>query len=333
MEDTVTPAPKTPANNPEPLEPVARLQQLAGSKNTYILSDSLDDRKRLEIQVKLYTPAFRQTLSMAFDKSDLRDRLRDPQATFRVLDLGCGEGLYFPVLAQFLVEQGMRSHLEMVGLDRDARAISTGQDYVWALNMNNVKLYVHDLTKPLNQVVGLTATASSDQDGRFDLIYANVVLMHVPQIAIKLVLGQIHDELLKPGGAFFTKDMTWGAGGMSYPSPSFTKLSGTTAASLLKMLGGDFAPQHEAFLSEAGFEGIESFEDFYPIGGSSETGRKMLSDFILGQYATRPMLTKLGIMNEAEYDELVRQEFQELKPELEGRLTLKNTLAYRPKSE
>jgi SAM-dependent methyltransferase len=304
---------------------VDHLLRLRGG-NTYILSDSLDDRRRLTIQVKLQTPLFKTMIGNALDKGGgrLRQRLRDPKATFRVLDLGCGEGLFLPVLAEYFKEQGAQAKIEMFGLDRDRQAITTGQDYLWELGIKNAWLSVHDLTKPFKQT-----TEMGQQLGQFDLIYSLVVLMHLPSAALPELLCAIHDDLLLPGGVFYSQDSSW-VDGFTYPSPAYTDYKNRSCQLILKILGGvDFAPLHHEYLKAAGFSAIETFEDAHPIGGNSEQGRQMLNNFILGQYGSKLALVKAGLYTEQAFDQMLAQEFKEITPELEGRALTRNTLTER----
>jgi 2-polyprenyl-3-methyl-5-hydroxy-6-metoxy-1,4-benzoquinol methylase len=297
----------------------------------------MDERKRLSLQLKIYTPAFKQAIRLCLDKFDLRTRLENPQATFRILDLGCGEGLYFPILAELLSEEGARAKIEMVGLDRDAHAIEVGQDYVWTLGLHNVRLGVHDFTKPFsnldwlkpNQNPALTSEEATLSDRGFDLVYTSVVLMHQSVPVLNSLLRNIHAELLKPGGAFFTKDMSW-TQGASYPLPAFNILVGVVGAGLSKVLGVDFALHQPEYLREAGFADIETFEDTYPIGGKSQNGRFMLNNIILSHHAGRDGILKMGLIGAQEFDAAVEEEFKQVSPNLEGQLTLQNTVARRP---
>jgi SAM-dependent methyltransferase len=302
---------------------INHLLRLRGD-NTYLFTDSLDDRRRLTIQVKLYTPAFKESIARALAKSNgrLRQRLHDPQATFRVLDLGCGEGLYLPVLTECLREQGARARIELVGLDKDVVAVATGQDYLWKLGMNNAWLYTHDFTKPFSQF-----TAQGRALGKFDLAYTSVVLMHLPGAVLPPVLQAIRGELLLPDGVFFSKDMSW-VTDTHYPSRIFIQMRDLMAQTMLKLTGGvDFASSHHEFLEAAGFSEIESFHDSHPIGGPSEAGRMMLNNILLAQYAVRMAWVKAGFFTEQAFDQMLSQEFKEISPEIEGKITLRNTIA------
>ncbi|MEI6044406.1 MAG: class I SAM-dependent methyltransferase [Chloroflexota bacterium] len=291
--------------------------------NAYVLADSLDDRKRLTIQVKVFTPVFKQAIGLALDKAGLWTKLRDPKATFHILDLGCGEGLYLPILHQYLLERGAKAHLKMVGIDLDSTAVATAQEYMTALGLRHARFYLHDATMPLTKIEGLSLV---DPSSHFDLIFASALLMHLrnPQATLHYIY-----EVLQPGGAFYTKDMSW-SWDNSYPSPAFTRIIHLAQQATLKMLGVDFAANPKSFLQVAGFESIESFEDRYAVGGHTESGRRMLENLLLVQHAVRATLIQSGVISAREYDGLMEQEFREISPELEGRFSTVNTIARRP---
>ena len=289
--------------------------------NTYLMVETLPDRQRLVVQAKLYAPAFRQGIGMALEKYNMLPTLRDPKATFRVLDLGCGEGLYAPILTQFLKEQGCKAKVQIVGIDRDGAAVATAHEYTKALGLN-AQFFVHDVTNPLKSIQFLNL---NDPSQHFDLIICSVVLMHLANVLD--LLPQIY-AILKPAGAFFTKNMSW-LTSVYYPDSSFARLNNLVFKELVQLLGIDFAARQEEYLKEAGFENLESFEDSYPIGGQTEPGRRMLENILLSQHASRPMIVKMGIMTAEEYDNILKTEFTEFSPNIEGHLTLVNTIGQR----
>lgn len=291
--------------------------------NTYLMGDSVDDRKRLALQVKLTAPGLKKCLSKALDKYGLREKLHNPNATFRVIDLGCGEGLYIPVLQEFFQEQGAKARITIVGVDRDELAIATAQDYMAALGIRNAEFYIHDLTYPLTQLDELDLT---QPENHFDLAFSLVTLMHL--VDIPRILRSIH-AVLKPGGAFYTKDVSL-TESVIYPSPAFIQIGKMMSALMSKMIGDDFALRHQEYLSLTDFEQIETFETRYVLGGTTEDGRRALEDMLLGQHAFRAAVSKFGIMKEADYDKLMEQEFREIRPDLEGSITTINSIARRP---
>jgi SAM-dependent methyltransferase len=237
--------------------------------------------------------------------------------------LGCGEGLYIPILQEFFKEHEVKAQVRIVGVDRDPAAIATAKEYTATLGFRNARFYVHDLTKPLTQIEGLDLTRP---ENHFDLAYALVTLMHLKDVS--RTLGYIL-EVLKPGGAFYTKDVSI-TSSLNYPSPALTKLGSMMGQLMLKMVGGDFALHHQEFLKATGFEQIETFESHYVLGGRTPTGRRTLDDILLSQHAFRASALNLGLMSASDYDKLMQQEFQEITPDLEGQVTSINTIARRP---
>lgn len=292
--------------------------------NTYVLADSVDDRKRLVLQTRLYTPAFKQVLVRAIEKYNLKSKLQDSSASFRILDLGCGEGLYFPIINEVLTELGTTAEVTIVGLDNDTAALATAQDYMAALSLSHlVQVYHHDLNLPLNQLESINLLKP---ENHFDLVISTAVLMHLPT-SRQILLSAF--EIIKPGGGFYARDMRW-LGGYVYPSPAFAKLDNKTRPLILKRIGDDFAQHHSEYLTEAGFKDLESSEDTYPVGGKTEIGRRILENFLLGMHASRGYLTALGMITELDFDQTVAQMFREINPELEGFITWVNTIAQRP---
>ncbi len=297
-------------------------EKVRGDK-TYILAESLDDRKRLVIQAKLHTPSFLRIIETAIDKFGLRAKLQDPDANVRILDLGCGEGLFVPILTNWLAAQGTKAKVSIVGLDCDSNAIATAQDYVTVLGLHNVEFYTHDLNQPLTN---LAVLGLGDPTKHFDLAYASLVLMHLRNVG--QILNNIN-EALKPGGILYTRDISI-VKGFEYPSPTFSKMQEISLPFWLKLVGQDFAPQQQKFLSEANFSHAQTFEDILPIGGKTEPGRRMLENVLIGQHIFRATAAKLGIMTNEEFDAAMQQEFREITPELEGHMDLVSTIAQKP---
>ena len=73
----------------------------------YIFAET-DDRDRLLIQYQAYKPSFERVLAQVLDEYSLAQRLQAAldnsavPATVRILDVGCGEGLYLQKIAATL---------------------------------------------------------------------------------------------------------------------------------------------------------------------------------------------------------------------------------------
>jgi SAM-dependent methyltransferase len=103
----------------------------------------------------------------------------DGRPPFAILDFGCGPGRdlkAFKVLGH-----------EPVGLDGSARFAAMARDY------SGCEVLEQDFLK-----LDLPS-------GRFDGIFANAVLFHVPSKELPRVLGELH-AALKPGGVLFSSN-------------------------------------------------------------------------------------------------------------------------------
>jgi SAM-dependent methyltransferase len=103
----------------------------------------------------------------------------ESEPPFTILDFGCGPGRDLRTFAQL-------GHIA-VGLDGAARFVEmaradTGCD-VWEQDFLQLDL----------------------PDGRFDGVFANAALFHVPRQELPRILGQLH-ATLKPGGVLFSSN-------------------------------------------------------------------------------------------------------------------------------
>lgn len=98
----------------------------------------------------------------------------------RVLDLGCGTGIYFDVLAEHVGE--------VEALDLSAPMIETAKDYCEKNRLSS-----------FHPKVG-TADALDYADGYFDTVIAFDLLHHVPDL--NRVVDEVY-RVIKPGGHFF----------------------------------------------------------------------------------------------------------------------------------
>jgi SAM-dependent methyltransferase len=100
-------------------------------------------------------------------------------APFTILDLGCGPGRDLKTFADL----GHRG----IGLDGEPRFAAMAREWsgceVWEQNL-------FDMSLP---------------EARFDGVFANAVLFHVPAAELPRVLRQLHDTL-KPGGVLFSSN-------------------------------------------------------------------------------------------------------------------------------
>jgi SAM-dependent methyltransferase len=98
---------------------------------------------------------------------------------FTILDFGCGPGRDLEALAG-------RGHVA-IGLEGSARFVEMARDF------SGCEVWQQDF-------LGLELPA-----GRFDGIFANAALFHVPGQAVRRVLGELR-AALKPGGVLFSSN-------------------------------------------------------------------------------------------------------------------------------
>lgn len=105
----------------------------------------------------------------------------------RILDLGCGFGLFSLFFASAARER------EVVGVDLDEKRVDTARLTAKRLGLSNVSYHHGDV---------VTWAA----DGSFDAIYSLDVLHHVPAEAVPGLLGALRAKL-QPGGVLVVKEV------------------------------------------------------------------------------------------------------------------------------
>jgi SAM-dependent methyltransferase len=105
----------------------------------------------------------------------------------RVLDLGCGFGLFS------LYYASVRPGLQIEGLDLNPRRITMARDAARKLGLNNVRYEV--------------GNATDFRDGRLlAAAYMLDIIHHIPAEAVRPLLGQMA-KVLPPGGRLLIKDV------------------------------------------------------------------------------------------------------------------------------
>lgn len=265
------------SRNPPP-EPAGAEESL-----TYLIVDPNADRDRLYVQYELFRADFNTWFDRALQLGDLPT---DPaSANWRVLDAGCGEGLFaYEIHTRYPAAK-------IVGFDRDARAISTAG---WAFGrQGNPMFYTHDVLERLPIVFEPGVRAR-----RFDVVFASVLLMHVrdPATALRYLAAA-----LKPGGVIFLRDSPTDL--VPFPQPGLAPLYAVAMAGLERTALPNFARQHSAYLTAAGFKQVETASSRYAVGGPTADGRRMLQSMVSGLQAARPALVeRLQLMSAAEFD-------------------------------
>ncbi|MCC6167332.1 MAG: class I SAM-dependent methyltransferase [Caldilineaceae bacterium] len=145
---------------------------------TYVLSDSLHERRRLQEQSNIVNPFTRQLLENA-----------GIRAGMRILDVGSGAGDVALLLADIVGPGGT-----VVGVDRNPTVLETARERAAALQLQNTSFVASDV-RALNL------------QGDFDAVVGRAVLMYIadPVEALQRAL-----RFVRPGGviAFHEYDFT-----------------------------------------------------------------------------------------------------------------------------
>ncbi len=105
----------------------------------------------------------------------------------RILDLGCGFGLFSLFFAS------MQRERELVGVDFDAKRVEQARASAEKLGLTNATYHHGDVLE-------------WESSGRFDAIYMLDVLHHVPPEAAPGLLAQLRGKL-RPGGVLLLKEV------------------------------------------------------------------------------------------------------------------------------
>lgn len=193
-----------------------------------------------------YGEEFLQVLKRRSAETHAADLLPRLRPGMRVLDFGCGQGTISVGLAK-AVEPG-----ELHGIDVEASQVVAATEAARAGGHDNAVFQVGDVTDlPF-------------EDGWFDVVHCNAVLMHVPDTAS--ALGEIA-RVLKPGGIVSVRELNTAS---SFIEPDFDNLhhAWQAYAALLAGNGGhpQMGTQIKGILRDAGFADVEangSFELFH----------------------------------------------------------------------
>ena len=212
--------------------------------------------------------------------ADLLPRLR---SGMRVLDFGCGQGTISVGLAK-AVEPG-----ELYGIDVEAPQVEAAAAAAKAGGHENTTFQVGDVTDlPF-------------EDGWFDVVHCNAVLMHVPDT--DAALAEI-ERVLKPGGIVSVRELTTAS---SFMEPDFGNLHGAwlAYAALLTANGGhpQMGKEIAGILHRAGFADVEangSFELFH-----TEADRAFFHGFLTQWFFGKDVVaaaTKHGVVAAEQFE-------------------------------
>lgn len=290
---------------------------VAGSTGMSYLLETYSDRDRLFLQYELFRDDFNHWFDRALRLGNLST---DPAtATWRVLDVGCGEGLF----AHEIATRYPRAHI--IGFDTDAVAIGTAALTFGRSTKHDLQFYTYDACLPLPPAFDPDRPMTSGGSG-FDVALAHIVLPHIR--AFDQALRNLR-AALKPGGVLYVRDIDGTS--LRFPHPSLVTLWNVFVVALQQIAGGAFTQNHADYLAHAGFTPITSGVTTYPIGGTTPAGQQMLGNFIRGfPAARRAVVERQGLMRGPEFDAHFQRLMTEITPELVGTFAVINTLACKP---
>ncbi|HEX2910146.1 MAG TPA: class I SAM-dependent methyltransferase [Chloroflexia bacterium] len=278
----------------------APLNQTGEATPTYIF-ETYSDRERLYVQFEMMKEVFNLKLDEALRKAEIEV---GPEAQFKLLDAGCGEGLFSAEIIRRFPKA------EVIGFDRDPEAVMTAT--MFASSMGNVHFFNHDALQPIPQ--GVQAGSGEIAAGNFDVAVAWLLLMHVRPVEQAI---QNLKDTLRPGGTIFLHDgpEDWA----TFPHPSFEALMAAMAQAGRYISSFDFAYRQAEYLEKAGFEQIESVVLENALGGRTSQGQRGFSHMIATFESARSgLVDKLKFLSGAEFDEHIRRIKTECTVEQEG---------------
>jgi len=297
----------------------------------YVLG-MVDDRQRQERQHHHQKAGFVHIIEQVLEEYELAPRLAaaktDERAKLKILDVGCGEGLYLHDIAQVLEGRGLAQIASLYGIDINQAMIETAIEYTRLSKPPRPYLtfYLHDIRQPLQSQRGLFA----DGQPHFDFIYARIVLSLVSQARENL--ERLYASLA-PGGVLYVRDLILGPdeAAVISPHPALAKIT-NLGFGLLKELnqGVQVATATAEWLRQAGASLVQAMPDKMILGGTSKAGMDNLNDYLAGVRASIPLFVGQRLISQNEVDCLMAQLYRELGPSCQGHQLYIDTLARKP---
>jgi SAM-dependent methyltransferase len=235
-----------------------------------------DDRRRLEHQFEL----LREDFNLWFDGMlRLGGLPTDPdRATWSVLDVGCGEGLFTREIAR------RYPNVQVVGIDVDADAIAAAS--ARSASVPNVRFLVRDVRQPLTDV------------GAFDAVVMWLVL---PYLADRLTALANLAAVLRPGGVALLGNVPDQAIRLDHPAAVGLLAAGEQLVTRLGLAG--LEDTLEPLLREVGFDDITTEALRYPLGGATRHGQRWHAYLLTNMSTARHVIVDaFGLMDGADYD-------------------------------
>jgi SAM-dependent methyltransferase len=262
-----------------------------------------DDRRRLEHQFGL----LREDFNLWFDGMlRLGGLSTDPdRATWSVLDMGCGEGLFTREIAR------RYPNARAVGIDVDADAVAAAT--ARGASVPNVRFLAHDVRQPLTDA------------GEFD---AAVMWLVLPYLADRRTVLANLAEALRPGGVALLGNVPDQAIRLDHPAAAGLLAAGQQLVARLGLAG--LEDSLEPLLRQAGFDDITTEPLRYPLGGATRYGQRWHAYLLTNMSSAKhPIVNVFGLMDEADYDHRFERLAAEPVLRLYGEIRFLVTLARR----
>ncbi|MEI6045788.1 MAG: class I SAM-dependent methyltransferase [Chloroflexota bacterium] len=317
--------------------------------HSYVFGGTHLDGDRLTFQYKIYQPSFEKIIELVLGTEyGLGTRIEQglKPAPIRILDAGCGEGLFLYYLAGLLEQRGLfnPATVQLIGIDSDTSAIATVLDFVRTAQPTRpyLQFICYDLTKPfdlnpeLRPMLPLPATLSEaagdggqEGGGGFDFIYAHLVAEHIPNASQHVKHWY---SLLKPGGIIFLRDavLDEGPNGWKAAHPALAPFASQVTQYIKQINGFNVSEVAKDWLNEWGAEQVQALPLVLPVGGDSQIGLMMLRNLVMIVRNSLPQLIAKNITTMAQGEALLELLFKELSPQCIGSSAHLDTLARKP---
>ena len=301
---------------------------------SYILEEGTTEGERLALQHGLFKPNCVKIFNQIMDEYGLAERINHQQGEpVRILDVGCGEGLYLHDVTEVLDSRHLLdlNRVQLIGLDKNAETIATAQDFTRASQPPRpyLEFFTQDLTAPFTSNLGLAAIVRNiEHTPPFDFIFAFMVFEHIHDA--ERHIGRLYD-LLKPGGVLYLRDLDTTPPRDSNISPALMRFMRMLYTLLMSNNNGQIvAYKSSQWLTALGAEQVLVDKHVNYTGGTSREGMLMLKDFVYMARTVAPVLVRLGLLSKTEHEELLQALFYELSPDSQGEVTFVNTVARKP---
>lgn len=294
------------------------------------LFDQIDDSERLAVEHRMYKPNFVQKFGQVLDEYKLAEQIKAAQAGKRsrvkILDVGCGEGLYLHDVAYELETRGLLDGTTLYGFDIDANAIETALQFskVSKPPRPYLNFFWQDLTNPLDEnLFGQT---------KFDFIYAHITLTFLPNARQNL---ETLYNLLAPGGVIFLRDLVLHEGEGGWNMAESAAALRPFCRGLNSMIGAvnggqDVSLKYGEWLRELKANLVQTELDVLPVGGETKGGMDSLRAAVMTLRNMKQLLIATGAMTESQIDELMTIIYREANANWVGSGSYMNTLGQKP---